>query len=225
MLKPELGTHPRKGLNGLPTAKSFLFPVALPNPHLLQTGKRSPQRRASWCREGMSRGKHPGPRTVSARWNCATLGKPVEISLSHQMLLHLKWNRSCALQAERGGESKLSMETRQSHHPQDFCRLLPGVRHAMCTERGSRQGSGLLEASSRAPAMQYVKQNTEWAVFKSHQRKRRERWVPAGTSASGEAWEEAALEPGPEELGVFWHTEMRWQQRIQGSAKRQRRGE
>lgn len=36
---------------------------------------------------------------------------------------------------------------------------------------GSRLGSGLLEASSQAPVMQYMKQNTEWAVFKSHQRK------------------------------------------------------
>lgn len=66
MLKPEVGTHPREGLNGLLTAKSFLFLVALPNPHLLQTGKRSPQRRASWCRERMSRGNHPSQRTMSA---------------------------------------------------------------------------------------------------------------------------------------------------------------
>lgn len=44
VLKPEVGTHPRESLNNLPAAKSFFFFAAFPSPHLLQTGKQSPQR-------------------------------------------------------------------------------------------------------------------------------------------------------------------------------------
>ena len=48
MLKPEVDTHPRNGLNSLPAAKSFLFLAGLPNPHLLQAGKQHRQRCAPW---------------------------------------------------------------------------------------------------------------------------------------------------------------------------------
>lgn len=43
VLKPEVDTHPRESLNDLPAAKFFFFFVAFPNPHLLQSGKQSPQ--------------------------------------------------------------------------------------------------------------------------------------------------------------------------------------
>lgn len=86
MLKPEVGTHPRKGLNGLPIAKSFLFLVVFPNPHLLQTGKCSRHWQALWCWDGESPRKRPCRRPASSHQTWVTLGKVGESSLCHQML-------------------------------------------------------------------------------------------------------------------------------------------
>lgn len=116
MPKPEVGTHPRNGPNSLPAAKSSLFLVGLPSPHLLPTGERHHPR----CRHGAgrceSRETPPSEKPVSSPRTRVASGRPEEISLSHQVLPQLKYHSSRRVEAERGAAGKLSVVIRPLVH-------------------------------------------------------------------------------------------------------------